>query len=129
MQDERTEWLEPAAFPPDCRLETSLVQAVETLSEWEGGKYAALVTRGFPQDLEALAVLGGDGGLDYVGLLGSRKRVQTVLAAHAASGTPDFPAGVLHAPVGIEIGAETPDEIAVSITAEMIGVRRRGHRL
>lgn len=128
VQDERTEWLDSTAFPPDCRLETGLPQAIETLQGWEGGRYAALVTRGFPQDVEALAILARDGGMDYVGLLGSRKRVQTVLAAHAVSGTPDFPASVLHAPVGLEIGAETPDEIAVSIAAEMIRVRRRGHR-
>ncbi len=128
VQDERAEWLESTAFPPDCRLETDLPQAVETVRGWEGGRYAALVTRGFPQDLEALAILGRSGDFDYVGLLGSRKRVQTVLEAHSATSASDFPAGVLHAPVGLEIGAETPDEIAVSIAAEMIGVRRRHQR-
>ncbi len=128
VQDERTEWLDPAAFSPECRLEISLPPAVEALRDWEGGRYAALVTRGFPQDLEALAILGRNGSPDYVGLLGSRKRVQTVLAAHATAGAPDFPEGVLHAPVGLEIGAETPEEIAVSIAAEMIRARRRGNR-
>ena len=128
VQDERDDWRDPAAFPTGCRLAASLTDAALGLAAWEGRQFAALVTRGFPQDLEALAVLSRQSSLTYVGLLGSRKRVQTVLAAHAASGAPAFPEGVLHAPVGIEIGGETPEEIAVSIAAEMIRVRRKGLR-
>lgn len=128
VQDEREDWRDPSAFPEDCRLEASMTDAAAALREWEGGRYAALVTRGFPQDMEALNVLSREPSLDYVGLLGSRKRVQTVLAARAASGAPAFAEGVLFAPVGMEIGAETPEEIAVSIAAQMIEVRRRGNR-
>lgn len=128
VQDERDAWRDPAAFPAECALEPSLDEAARTLSEWEGQQFAALVTRGFPQDLEALALLSSYPTLTYVGLLGSRKRVHTVLAAHAASGAHPFAEGVLHAPVGIEIGAETPEEIAVSIAAELIRVRRNGLR-
>lgn len=128
VQDERDEWRAEAAFSAGCRLESSLEEAVKNLREWEGGRFAALVTRGFPQDLEALNLLSREKSLTYAGLLGSRKRVQTVLAAHAAGGAPAFAEGVLHAPVGLEIGAETPEEIAVSMMAEIILVRRRGNR-
>jgi xanthine dehydrogenase accessory factor len=128
VQDERDEWRTEPAFPPGCRLASSLDEAVATLRDWEGGRFAALVTRGFPQDLEALNLLSREKSLTYVGLLGSRKRVQTVLTAHAAGGAPAFEPGILHAPVGLEIGAETPEEIAVSLMAEMILVRRRGNR-
>jgi xanthine dehydrogenase accessory factor len=128
VQDERDDWRDPATFPASCELTASLSGAATRLAAWEGRRFAALVTRGFPQDLEALGTLSRQPGLTYVGLLGSRKRIQTVLAAHKASGAPDFPAGVLHAPVGVEIGAETPEEIAVSIAAEMIRVLRNGLR-
>lgn len=128
IQDERHDWRDPAAFPIGCELTPSLSDAAGRLAAWEGKRFAALVTRGFPQDLEALGTLSRQSGLTYVGLLGSRKRVQTVLAAHRASGAADFPVGVLHAPVGVEIGAETPEEIAVSIAAEMIRVLRNGLR-
>jgi xanthine dehydrogenase accessory factor len=128
VQDERDEWRDPTAFSARCELTASLPDAAARLAAWEGKRFAALVTRGFPQDLEALATLSRQSHLTYVGLLGSRKRVQTVLAAHKASGAPDFPPGVLHAPVGVEIGAETPEEIAVSIAAEMIRVLRNGLR-
>lgn len=129
VQDERSEWLEPAAFPAACRLVESLPGAMTDLRDWQGGRYAVLVTRGFPQDLAALSLLRRETGLTYVGLLGSRKRVATVLSALREAGEPDFPPGILHAPVGVEIAAETPDEIAVSIAAEMIRVRRRENRI
>ena len=128
VQDEREDWRDPAAFPADCTLTASLPEAVQNLAAWEGRQFAVLVTRGFPQDVQALGHLRRLPSLTSLGLLGSRKRVQTVLSAHAASGAPPFPDGVLHAPVGVEIGAETPEEIAISIAAEMIRVRRRGLR-
>jgi xanthine dehydrogenase accessory factor len=59
-----------------------------------------------------------------VGLLGSRPKVVHIFAALQEQGlTPDELGGV-HAPLGLEIGAQTPEEIAVSILAEMIAVRR-----
>lgn len=128
VQDERDDWRAASSFPAGCGLEVSMAESARKLSKWEGQQFAALVTRGFPQDLEALAILSGYSSLTYVGLLGSKKRIHTVLAAHAASGAPTFAEGVLHAPVGLEIGAETPEEIAVSIASEMIRVRRNGLR-
>jgi xanthine dehydrogenase accessory factor len=125
VQDARADWLVPEAFPSACCLEKDIASAVDALGHWEGGKFTALVTRGFPQDVEALAALATIPHLDYVGLLGSRARVATVRSAVAASGGLPWPEGVFHAPIGLEIGAETPDEIAVSIAAEVIKVLRK----
>ncbi len=125
VQDERPDWLVAPAFPRDCALDLALEDALAALRAWEGDRFAALVTRGFPQDLEALNALSTMPGLNYVGLLGSRTRVATVLAARRASGDAPFPKAILHAPIGSEIGAETPEEIAVSIAAELIQVRRQ----
>jgi xanthine dehydrogenase accessory factor len=121
VQDERPDWLDATAFPAACAIEPRLEIAVSALQAWEGERFAVLVTRGFPQDVAALDALATISGLAYVGLLGSRKRVATVLAAHRPALAPS----VLHAPVGLEIGAETPEEIAVSIAAEIIQIRRR----
>ncbi len=123
VQDERPEWLDAPAFPAGCALESLLEVAIDSLRGWQGGRFTALVTRGFPQDLAALNALAAIPDLAYVGLLGSRKRVVTVLAAQRATGA-TIPASVLHAPVGLEIGAETPEEIAISIAAELIQIRR-----
>lgn len=85
--------------------------------------YAIVVTRGHKGDGEALqSVLGRD--LRFVGLLGSRAKVVHIFADLVQRGISLEVLGTVHAPLGLEIGAQTPDEIAVSILAEMIAVRR-----
>ena len=85
--------------------------------------YAVVVTRGHKGDGEALrAVLGR--GLRFVGLLGSRPKVVHIFAALQEQGVATEELASVHAPLGLEIGAQTPDEIAVSILAEVIAVRR-----
>jgi xanthine dehydrogenase accessory factor len=125
VQDSREQWLLPAAFPAGCRLELTLETALEPLRCWEGARFITLVTRGFAQDVEALNVLKQIPDLDYLGILGSRRRVETVLREQNTANAMVWPEDVVHAPIGIEIGAETPAEIAVSIAAEMIRVMRQ----
>lgn len=85
--------------------------------------FAIVVTRGHKGDGEALeSVLGRD--LRFVGLLGSKAKVVHIFAALAEKGVSREDLAEVHAPLGLEIGAESPDEIAVSILAEMIAVRR-----
>lgn len=119
VQDDRREWLDVAAFNSECVLEPVLNDAIDAIRNWQGARYAALVTRGVAQDLEALSALRSGAPWRYVGVLGSKRRVERVLAGQA-----EWENGILHAPTGIEIGAETPMEIAVSIAAEMIQVMR-----
>ena len=124
VHDDRRDWLAPDVFSNRVSLSAECVSAVNGLIAWQGGRYAALVTRGMVQDLEALTHLARVNGLDYVGVLGSERRVRSVLSTLRGSlGSCGFEK-VLHAPIGVEIGAETPEEIAVSIVAEMIKVRR-----
>jgi xanthine dehydrogenase accessory factor len=85
--------------------------------------YAVVVTRGHKGDAFALeAALAR--GARYVGLLGSRPKVVHIFAALAERGVSKEALARVHAPMGLEIGAETPNEIAVSILAEIIAVRR-----
>jgi xanthine dehydrogenase accessory factor len=85
--------------------------------------YAVVVTRGHGGDAEALkAVLGR--GLRFVGLLGSKPKLVHVVTALEEQGVPHEELARVHCPLGIEIGAVTPEEIAVSVLAEMIAVRR-----
>ena len=126
VQDNRPEWLVPEAFPAGCVRQSSLEEVGGVLRQWEGGRFIALVTRGFPQDVEALKVLSTVPDLDYLGILGSKVRIATVFGAVREAGLSVPLPPTLHAPIGIEIGAETPDEIAVSIAAEIIQVWRHG---
>ncbi len=85
--------------------------------------YAVVVTRGHKGDADALeAVLGK--GLRFVGLLASRPKLVHVATELAERGVPQAEIAAIHAPLGLEIGAATPEEIAVSVLAEMIAVRR-----
>jgi xanthine dehydrogenase accessory factor len=66
--------------------------------------------------------------LRYLGMLGSRRKVALTEKVLREWGITDEAIGKVHAPVGLSIGADTPEEIAVSVVAEMISVRRAGTR-
>jgi xanthine dehydrogenase accessory factor len=84
--------------------------------------YAVIVTRGHTNDLEALRAL-APRELRYLGLIGSRAKVARVYDALTADGVPAEQLTRIHAPIGLDIGAVTPQEIAVSILAELIAVK------
>jgi xanthine dehydrogenase accessory factor len=87
--------------------------------------YVALVTRGHRWDFDCLQRLVGRGGRPrYLGMIGSRRRVRAAFQALLAAGTPRSVLATIHAPIGLELNAETPPEIAVSIAAELVAVRR-----
>jgi xanthine dehydrogenase accessory factor len=89
--------------------------------------HLVLVTRGHKYDYEALRdVLRRPVLPAYLGMIGSRRRVRAALEQLARDGVPRERMERVHAPVGLDIGAETPEEIAVAIAAEIIRVRRGG---
>lgn len=87
--------------------------------------YVAIITRGHTYDEEALRVLLAM-PTAYIGMIGSRRRVETVLKILAAEGFDRQRLNEIYAPIGLDIGSETPDEIALAIIAEVVGVRRGG---
>jgi xanthine dehydrogenase accessory factor len=89
--------------------------------------YIALVTRGHMWDFDCLArILRLDVRPRYIGMIGSKRRVRAAYEALDAAGIDRVELGHIHAPIGLDIDAETPAEIAVSIAAELVAVRRRG---
>lgn len=121
-----------AAFPTEDRFPAAHRLIVGTSFEQvfrelvvPAGAYAVVVTRGHSMDLECL-----DHALHskarYVGLIGSKVKVRGILARLRDAGRLD---GVdlsrLHAPIGLDLGGATHGEIAISIVAELIAVRRR----
>jgi xanthine dehydrogenase accessory factor len=92
-----------------------------------GGSHILLVTRGHKYDYDCLVrVLRADPAPAYIGMIGSRRRVRATFVQLLEDGIPRDRLGVIHAPVGLDIGAETPEEIAVAVAAELILVRRGG---
>lgn len=84
-----------------------------------------MVTRGHKQDeLSLRACLGRGAG--YIGMIGSRRRTAAVLAHLREEGFAQEDLDAVRTPIGLDIGAETPEEIAISIMAEVIMLRRGG---
>ncbi len=85
--------------------------------------YVVVVTRGHRSDeVSVRAVVGR--GARYVGMIGSKRRVGAVLQHLIEEGVPVEELERVHTPIGLDIGAETPEEIGVSILAQIIAVRR-----
>jgi xanthine dehydrogenase accessory factor len=87
--------------------------------------YVVIVTRGHRSDGECLKLV-IDSPAAYVGMIGSRRKVKALFENLAEQGVSRELLKTVHSPIGLDIGAETPAEIAVSILAEIIQVRR-GH--
>ncbi|WP_434309442.1 XdhC family protein [Hominifimenecus sp. rT4P-3] len=86
------------------------------------GAFYVIVTFGHHFDAEALkAVLKKNGA--YVGMIGSRKKVQAVYDRLKGEGVSEQVLSTVYSPIGLDIGGETPEEIAVSILAEMLMVK------
>jgi xanthine dehydrogenase accessory factor len=102
---------------------------VETIPDWlhradlPSHAYVVIVTRGHTHDLDALRALAAR-DLRYLGLIGSKAKVTRIYDALLEEGMPPECLQRVHAPVGLDIGAVSPEEIAVAILAELIAVRR-----
>jgi len=90
-----------------------------------------IVTRDHAIDQQLLERLIGNDDIGYLGMIGSRGKVGRFRKRLEAKGLLEGDAGLarwarLHAPIGLDLGAETPEEIAVAIAAQLIALRRRG---
>ncbi|MBM0741862.1 XdhC family protein [Phormidium sp. CLA17] len=126
VQDDRLEWANRDRYPQASQIfNESIIETLAQLAK-HSHLFATLVTRGYQYDLDALQVLlNRELPCKYIGMIGSKKRVKQVYQALE----PDIPKQKLasiYAPIGLDIGAQTPEEIAVSIAAELILVRRGG---
>jgi xanthine dehydrogenase accessory factor len=92
-------------------------------AEIPSASYVVVVTRGHQHDLDAMRALAAR-DLKYLGLIGSRAKVARIYDALLEEGMPPECLQRVHAPIGLEIGAVTPAEIAVSILAELIAISR-----
>ncbi|MFZ1268497.1 MAG: XdhC family protein, partial [Anaerolineae bacterium] len=102
------------------------VHAMLTDGRLDKDSYIVLVTRGHQYDIDCLLeVL--DAPLAYIGMIGSQRRVSAVFQLlNQEQGIPPEKFSRIYAPIGLDIGARTPAEIAVCIMAEMINVLRSG---
>jgi xanthine dehydrogenase accessory factor len=121
--DDRPECLDEERYPDGVRRVRAERDFSSGLPEIPAGGYVAVVTRCHRTDLAAVRHAVGRGAA-YVGLIGSRRKIGTVLERAVELGASKEDLREVRAPIGLPIGAESPEEIAVSIAAEMIAVLR-----
>src|SRR5262245_39309095 len=125
VTDDRADFCTPEAIPgADEYLPIPVAELVRKY-RFTPETCIVMPTRGVPVDVDALPRL-----LDvphaYLGVIGSRRRWATAVERLEALGVPRAKLAGVHAPLGLELNAETPEEIAVSVLAEIVMLRRGG---
>lgn len=92
--------------------------------QWTGDDAIVIVSRHYDIDRQALAAALRAGGAGYVGMIGSRRKVRRVFEQLLAEGFTTSQLAAVRAPLGLDIGADSPEEIAVSVLAEVLSVLR-----
>jgi xanthine dehydrogenase accessory factor len=120
--DDRESFANAERFPMASEIHTSFAASFEKIQP-NSSSYLLIVTRGHKDDMRVLAwAVTTDAR--YVGMIGSKRKVLSVYKALEQEGFAREKFENVHAPVGLDIGALSPEEIAVSIVAELIAVRR-----
>ena len=120
--DDREAFANPQRFPMAQEIFTSYDEAFAKLQP-NSSSYLVIVTRGHKEDMRVLAWAVRTPAR-YVGMIGSRRKVLSVYRALEKEGYAMEEFERVFAPMGLDIGALSPEEIAVSIVAELVAVRR-----
>jgi xanthine dehydrogenase accessory factor len=120
--DDRADFANQDRFP---EARSTVVRGFDTIIDYlsfTGSEYVVIVTRGHKHDALVLEQTIRQ-PTRYLGMIGSRRKIHLVFDHVRAKGVPDSLIERVFAPIGVDIKAETPEEIAVSIMAEIIKVR------
>jgi xanthine dehydrogenase accessory factor len=120
--DDREEFAKPERFPDahEVVLE-SFARAGERVGRY-GSPFVVVVTRGHAHDHEVLAQALRE-STRYVGVLGSKHKIGALFQALVKAGIPEERVAEVRSPIGLDLGAQTPEEIALAICAELVAVR------
>ena len=124
--EEAEEMATPERFPDAARIVDSFDPRDWKELPLDGGSYVVIVTRDHAQDqalLEHFLASPPESEPAYLGLIGSRRKIEMFKQRLTARGVDPARFERLHAPIGLDIGADTPEEIAVAIVAELIQTR------
>ncbi len=128
VNDDRQMYADPSLFVEGVKVISKPFDNffAELESSLDKNCAVVLVTRGHKHDEECLRCLIGK-ELGYIGMIGSRRRTAIIMEHLLADGVDVSWLARVHAPIGLDLGGETPEEIAVSIIAEIISAFRGGH--
>jgi len=120
--DDREKFASRERFPNAAEVVTEDIPTWLERSKLPPYSYVVVVTRGHNNDLDAMRALASR-ELRYLGLIGSRAKVARITDQLLSEGMAPEVLKQVHAPIGLDIGAVTPQEIAVSILSELIAVK------
>jgi xanthine dehydrogenase accessory factor len=120
--DDRPEFADPSIFPDAKEVCQLPFEGVLDRLPVDGSSYLVIVTRGHIHDKTVLSQALSTPAR-YLGMIGSRRKRDAIYDALKGEGFTEDDLSRVHSPIGLAIGAETPEEIAVSIVAELIKVR------
>jgi len=121
--DDREEYANPERFPEADRIIAADYTNAFGQMSVDRFSYLVIVTRDHAYD-ETVLEWAITTDAKYIGMIGSRKKIKTIYDNLTAKGVTEESFKRVHAPIGLDIKAETPEEIAVSILAEIIQVHR-----
>jgi xanthine dehydrogenase accessory factor len=122
--DDRSDFASPSRFP-DCNVIAEEFTTALRDYHFSAATYVVVITRGHEHDVDCLIEILKKKTV-YVGLIGSRRRVRFVLEMLEEKGFSRARLKDVFTPIGLPIGAESPEEIALSIVSELVCVRRKG---
>jgi xanthine dehydrogenase accessory factor len=120
--DDRQKFADPALFPDAVEVVVDVIPDWLRQAALLPGAFAVVLTRGHRYDLDTMRELVGR-DLRYLGLIGSRAKIVRLFDLLLAEGVPPEHLQRIRAPIGLDIGAVTPEEIAVAIVAELIAAK------
>jgi xanthine dehydrogenase accessory factor len=121
--EERTELLGEFPSSTVC-VSSENPSAFISQHEWQSDEALLLVSRNHDMDREALAAAIQVENVSYIGMIGSRRKVRYVFDALREARATDAQLSRVYAPLGLDIGADSPAEIAISAMAEILKVLR-----
>jgi xanthine dehydrogenase accessory factor len=125
VNDDRVEFCNPESTPEADAYYPFPMNELPNHINIDKRTFLVLTTRGSNVDVAGLAAL-LDSPAEYIGVIGSKRRWATTVKGLKKQGISDKMISKVHSPMGLELQAETPEEIAVSIMAEVIAIKNNG---
>jgi len=124
--DDSPDFLQKEYFPDMEDLHLEDMEAFAGGLSSGSNMYIVVLSRGFSRDKAVLNQLLKK-EFRYIGMIGSQRKIESMLRELQKEGIPKEAFSVLKSPVGLDIGAETPEEIAISIAGEILAIRKGKH--
>ncbi len=119
--DDRKEYADKERFPNACKVVVSDYGKVKQNISVQENSYCVIVTHGHKGDKDVLSTL-INSPAKYIGMIGSKNKIQKVFGQLKGEGL-NITDSRIYSPVGLDIGGETPEEIALAILAEIIKIK------